>query len=348
MSRYQRGFQPILEHFVEGFNFVCHKFVNNVTNYRICEKGNAACLFFPDFCASTPKWRLFMFEGLQKKWKVNGLQLTLILCTFAIGGSATGYVGKKVMNALNIQQDWLWTIIYILLITIIWPLAVIIISIPFGQYRFFIKYIKKLGNKIGIGSGSRESGVGVRNLAIFASGAGSNAEKIIEHFRNHPSIKVALIVTNNAKAGVLTIAEKNRIPTLFIEKEAFFGGNSYINELKSAKIDFIVLAGFLWKIPANLIKEYPGKIVNIHPALLPRFGGKGMYGRFVHQAVTEQKEKESGISIHIVDEIYDHGEIIFQATCPVLENDTAETLAQRIHVLEHEHYPKVIEELVNR
>ena len=169
-----------------------------------------------------------MFEGLQKKWKVNGLQLTLILCTFAIGGSATGYVGKKVMNALNIQQDWLWTLIYILLITIIWPLAVIIISIPFGQYPFFIKYIRKLGNKIGIGKastksedGSRESGVGSQNLltdkdiknsktinlAIFASGTGSNAEKIIEYFKNNPVIKIALIASNNPQAGVLKIDE---------------------------------------------------------------------------------------------------------------------------------------------
>ncbi len=287
-----------------------------------------------------------MFEGLQKKWKVSGLQLTLILCTFAIGGSVTGFIGKKVMNALNVHQDWLWTIIYIVLITLIWPLAVIIISIPFGQYPFFIKYIRKLGNKIGIGVGSGEPDI-IR-LAIFASGAGSNAEKIIEHFRDNSSIKIALIATNNPQAGVLKIAEKHHISTLFIEKEPFFRGNSYINELKSAKIDFIVLAGFLWKIPAALIKEYPNKIINIHPALLPKFGGKGMYGLFVHKAVTAQKEKESGITIHIVDELYDHGQVIFQTKCDVLEDDTAETLARRIHLLEHEHYPKVIEQIVRR
>lgn len=301
-----------------------------------------------------------MFERLQKKWKVNSLQLALILCTFAIGGSATGFIGKKIMNALAINQDWLWTIVYILLITLIWPLAVIIISIPFGQFTFFKKYIRKIGNKIGIGGKSQELGAGsaeplandkitkptVIRLAIFASGIGSNAARIIDHFRNHRTVKIVLIASNNSQAGVFKIAEKNEIPTLFIEKNAFFSPNSYKNELKSAKIDFIVLAGFLWQIPAVLIKEYAGKIVNIHPALLPKYGGRGMYGRFVHQAVIANKEKESGITIHYVDEIYDHGHIIFQARCSVMESDTAETLAQRIHALEYEHYPAVIEKLL--
>jgi formyltetrahydrofolate-dependent phosphoribosylglycinamide formyltransferase len=296
-----------------------------------------------------------MFDRLQKKWKVNGLQLALILCTFAIGGSATGFVGKKVMNALAINQDWLWTLVYIILITLIWPLAVILISIPFGQFSFFIKYIRKIGNKIGIGKPSEEPGVmsgesGVNTkeirLAIFVSGAGSNAAKIIDHFRNHPTIKVALIASNNQQAGVLKIAEKNGVSTLFIDKRVFFSEVSYINELKSAKIDFIILAGFLWKIPSVLIKEYPGKIVNIHPALLPKYGGKGMYGHYVHEAVIATKETESGITIHYVDELYDNGKVIFQATCPVLETDTAETLAQRIHTLEHEHYSNIIEQVL--
>jgi formyltetrahydrofolate-dependent phosphoribosylglycinamide formyltransferase len=289
-----------------------------------------------------------MFEQLQKKWKVNSLQLALILCTFAIGGSATGFAGKKIMNALAIGQDWLWTLVYILLITIIWPMAVIVISIPFGQFNFFIKYIRKIGNKIGIGKSSQGSGVGSREirLAIFASGAGSNAAKIIDHFRNHPTVKIALIASNNPKSGVFEIAEKNTISTIFIDKKVFFSENSYINELKLAKIDFIILAGFLWKIPSVLIKEYPGKIVNIHPALLPKYGGKGMYGQYVHEAVIANKEKESGITIHYADELYDHGKVIFQATCPVLENDTPETLAQRIHSLEHEHYPNIIEQVL--
>jgi formyltetrahydrofolate-dependent phosphoribosylglycinamide formyltransferase len=291
-----------------------------------------------------------MFDRLQKKWKVNSLQLALIICTFAIGGSVTGFAGKKIMNALAIGQDWLWTLVYILLITIIWPLAVILISIPFGQFPFFIKYIRKIGNKIGIGRQSQEPGVNTKEirLAIFASGAGSNAEKVIDHFRGDPAIKVALIASNNPKAGAFEIAKKNDISTLFIDKKVLFSENSYINELKLAKIDFIILAGFLWKIPSALIKEYPGKIINIHPALLPKYGGKGMYGLHVHEAVIANKERESGITIHYADELYDHGKVIFQATCPVLETDTAETLAQRIHALEHEHYSKIIEQLITK
>jgi phosphoribosylglycinamide formyltransferase-1 len=132
-----------------------------------------------------------------------------------------------------------------------------------------------------------------------------------------------------------------------IEKERFFREDAYVDEFKKNKIDFIVLAGFLWKIPIALLKAYSNKIINIHPALLPNYGGKGMYGNKVHEAVLANKEKESGISIHYVDEIYDHGKIIFQAKCAVLENDTADSLAQRIHALEHEHYPKIIERCIN-
>jgi phosphoribosylglycinamide formyltransferase-1 len=187
-----------------------------------------------------------------------------------------------------------------------------------------------------------------RLIAIFASGTGSNAQKIIDFFRNSKTVKIALIVCNKPGAGVLTIAKNENIPSLLIEKERFFHGDAYIDELNRHKISFIVLAGFLWKIPPNLIMAFKGKIINIHPALLPSYGGKGMYGNRVHEAVIAAKEKESGISIHYVDEIYDHGATIFQATCPVLETDTAESLAHRIHQLEHEHYPKVIDELMNR
>ena len=292
-----------------------------------------------------------MFERLQQKWKVSGWQLLFILFTFAIGGSLTGYAGKKIMNVLSIHQDWLWTIVYILLIILLWPLMVLVVSVPFGQFRFFIKYVQKIGARMGI---TRSEVRGQRSeikIAIFASGAGSNAQKIIDHFRHSNEIKVALIVCNKPEAGVLKIAAKEDIPVLLIEKEKFFRGNAYIDELKenksdSYRIDFIVLAGFLWKLPVALLKAYSHKIINIHPALLPKYGGKGMYGSKVHEAVLANKEKESGISIHYVDEIYDHGKIIFQAKCSVLENDTADSLAQRIHALEHEHYPKVIEELL--
>jgi len=317
-----------------------------------------------------------MFDRLKKKWNVNGLQLTLILCTFAIGGSLTGYAARKLLGAFAVEQRWLWIIIYILFLTIIWPIAVYLISFPFGQSRFFTRYLKKIGKRF---FGSRKSiiketvassvakessrnenvpvfgkseiakkGQNHRFIAIFASGTGSNAQKIIDFFRNSKTVKIALIVCNKPGAGVLNIAKIENIPSLLIEKERFFYGDAYIDELNRHNISFIVLAGFLWKIPPNLIMAFKGKIINIHPALLPSYGGKGMYGNRVHEAVIAAKEKESGISIHYVDEIYDHGATIFQATCPVLETDTADSLAQRIHQLEHEYYPKVIDELMNR
>lgn len=199
----------------------------------------------------------------------------------------------------------------------------------------------------------------MKKIAIFASGAGSNAQKIIDHFSPTPAlpdrkekkkpfaVQVALIVSNKKEAGVLKIAEKENVPSLIIDKEKFFRGNAYVDELKEAGIGFIVLAGFLWKLPQQLIKAFPDKIINIHPALLPKYGGKDLYGSHVHEAVIAAGEKESGITIHYVDEVYDHGKIIFQATCPVQENDSPHSLAERIHHLEHLHYPVVIEKLLS-
>jgi phosphoribosylglycinamide formyltransferase 1 len=184
-------------------------------------------------------------------------------------------------------------------------------------------------------------------IAIFASGAGSNAAKIIEYFRNHQKTGVTLIVCNNPTAGVLTIAEKENIPSLVIEKQQFFYGDGYVPYLKSKKIDFIVLAGFLWKIPTSILSAYPNSIINIHPALLPGYGGKGMYGMNVHAAVLEAGDKESGITIHYVDEHYDNGDIIFQDKCVVLPSDTPETLAEKVHKLEHQHFPRVIDQVVS-
>ncbi len=184
-------------------------------------------------------------------------------------------------------------------------------------------------------------------IAIFASGTGTNAKKIIEHFSQHPFIKVELIVCNKPTAGVLDIATANQIGALLIEKEKFSIGNGYADELKEARINFIVLAGFLWKIPQTLIEAYRNRIINIHPALLPKFGGKGMYGAKVHEAVIAAGETESGITIHYVDEHYDNGDVIFQARCPVFKYATPESLAERIHKLEHEHYPQVIEKIVS-
>ena len=183
-------------------------------------------------------------------------------------------------------------------------------------------------------------------IAIFASGAGSNAEKIIAQLKQHSSIEVSVVLCNKPDAGVLTIAAANHIPSIIIEKERFFRGDAYVPVLKEYGIGFIVLAGFLWKIPSALIDAYPKKIINIHPALLPKHGGKGMYGMRVHESVIGAGEKESGITIHYVNEHFDEGEPIFQASCAVDENDTAESLAQKIHALEHMHFAEVIEKLI--
>ncbi len=185
------------------------------------------------------------------------------------------------------------------------------------------------------------------NIAIFASGAGTNAQKIIGYFKNSSIAKIALIVCNNPAAGVIKIAFDENIPVLLIYKN-LFSVSGYIEKLKNYKIDFIVLAGFLWKLPAVLITAFPEKIINIHPALLPSFGGKGMYGNAVHAAVIEAKEKQSGITIHYVDEKYDHGKIIFQSACPVSENETAESLAQKIHAMEYKYYPAEIEKILKQ
>ncbi len=187
----------------------------------------------------------------------------------------------------------------------------------------------------------------MNRIAIFASGAGSNAAKIIDHFKNHPKIHVGLVLASKANAGVINVAAEAGIASLLLEKDLFFNSSHYIDLLKEANIDFVVLAGFLWKVPSNLVQAFPGRIINIHPALLPKYGGKGMYGRFVHQAVVDAGEKETGITIHYVDEQYDHGEVIFQAQVPVEPGDTAETVAAKVHDLEHAHFPGVIEEVIN-
>lgn len=183
------------------------------------------------------------------------------------------------------------------------------------------------------------------HIAIFASGAGSNAQKIIDYFKNSTKVEISVIVCNNPDAGILKIAANESIPVLMIEKQ-MFRNTGYVAELKNYKIQLIVLAGFLWKIPPVLIEHFKNKIVNIHPALLPAYGGKGMYGNAVHSAVLAAKEKISGITIHFVDEKYDHGKIIFQSTCPVNENETAESLAEKIHAMEHKYYPAEIEKIL--
>lgn len=182
------------------------------------------------------------------------------------------------------------------------------------------------------------------NAAVFASGEGTNAENLFKFFANDSRIKIKLVVTNKDNAGVIARAEKYKKNVQIISKESLEKYTTqFIEFLKVEKIDLIILAGFLLKIPHQFVKEFPNKIINIHPALLPKYGGKGMYGHKVHAAVLENKEKESGITIHLVNEEYDKGEIILQQKCEVLQEDTIESLAQKIQKLEYEHFPKAIE-----
>lgn len=184
----------------------------------------------------------------------------------------------------------------------------------------------------------------MKRIAIFASGSGTNAQKIIEHFKNSKEVVVDSLWSNNENAYALIRAEKLGIETFTFEQEEFYRSNEILDTLYDHRIDLIVLAGFLWLVPQNLTELFT--IVNIHPALLPKYGGKGMFGMNVHKAVLASKDKESGITIHRVNLNYDEGNIIFQAKCPILPGDTPETLAARVHELEHQHYPRVIEEIL--
>ncbi len=184
-------------------------------------------------------------------------------------------------------------------------------------------------------------------LALFASGSGSNAENIVHFFSENPLFEFPLILSNKSDAFVHERAKKLQIPSFTFSREDFLDGEKILTLLKEHKIDYIILAGFLLKIPLTLINAFPQKIINIHPALLPKYGGKGMYGIRVHQAVAESGDNESGITIHFVNSNYDEGSIIFQAKCPVLKTDTAEMIADKVHALEYEYFPKIIEETCN-
>lgn len=180
----------------------------------------------------------------------------------------------------------------------------------------------------------------------MASGAGSNALNILRHFKNSESVHVSLIVSNRSDAGVLKIAEQFGIPSLIITRADFLNTENLLAELKMRRIDFIVLAGFLWKIPESVVATYPNRIVNIHPALLPKYGGKGMYGHFVHEAVHEHREKESGITIHYVNAAYDEGDVIFQARVSLSEEDTPADIERKVRALEIEYFPSVLAKLL--
>ncbi|GAA4405871.1 phosphoribosylglycinamide formyltransferase [Nibrella viscosa] len=187
-----------------------------------------------------------------------------------------------------------------------------------------------------------------RSIAIFASGSGSNAEKIAEYFAGRTDIEIALILSNNPKAGVIERARRFHIPVLLFDRTGFYQTDQVTSLLQKQGIDLIVLAGFMWLLPASLVQAFPNRIVNIHPALLPKFGGKGMYGHFVHEAVVAAGEAESGITIHFVNEQYDEGQVIFQANCPVEPTDSPDEVARKVQVLEHRHYPRVVDEVLQR
>ncbi len=186
----------------------------------------------------------------------------------------------------------------------------------------------------------------MRNIAIFASGSGTNAGNIIKYFSNKKIAKVTIILSNKREALVLKRAKTLNVKTCFFESNDFYNSGAVLGILLENRIDFIVLAGFLWLVPKNILTAFKNRIVNIHPALLPRYGGKGMYGARVHKAVIDSGDKESGITIHYVNNNYDEGDIIFQARCHVDPSDTPESLAARVHLLEYEHYPAVIEKLI--
>jgi phosphoribosylglycinamide formyltransferase-1 len=186
----------------------------------------------------------------------------------------------------------------------------------------------------------------MRNIAIFASGSGTNAENIIRYFSNRKSAEVSLVLSNRREAYVLKRAASLNVRSVFFDRKDLYEKEKVSRYLSMYKIDFIVLAGFLWLIPENILNIYEKRIINIHPALLPKHGGKGMYGEKVHEAVIAKHEKVSGITIHYVNNRYDEGDIIFQARCAVTPEDTPDTLALKVHTLEYKHFPEVIEKLV--
>ena len=286
-----------------------------------------------------------MLNKLQQKWNVSSIQLLLILCTFAVTGTSTAVISRYITGWVGFDEQtfWLWKLLLrIFMLVFGYQVILMIVAFFFGQFPFFWNYEKKILRRMGLIK------PGQSKLAIFASGKGSNAEKIIQFLENQNNIHISLIVSNKSTAGVLDIASRFKIPTLLIERKKFMETDEYVQLIKNQGITHIILAGFLLKVPDNLIQAYNNKIINIHPALLPGYGGKGMYGEHVHKAVIDAKEKESGITIHLVDEEYDHGKTLFQAKLDVHPTDTPDTLAEKIHQLEHEHYPRVIEKWILR
>ena len=188
----------------------------------------------------------------------------------------------------------------------------------------------------------------MKRIVIFASGGGTNAENLIRFFQNDANVAVIQVLTNNPRAKVLERCKSLNVKTLTFNREAFSKTNDVLNILKTSKPDLIVLAGFLWKIPEFILAEFPNKVINVHPALLPKYGGKGMYGMHVHEALVKAKETETGITIHYVNEHYDEGAIIFQAKCDVNSDDSAADVAIKIHELEMKYFPKVVNDVLKK
>ena len=183
----------------------------------------------------------------------------------------------------------------------------------------------------------------MNKLALFASGSGSNAQRIAEYFANHPEVEISCILSNRTDAYVLERARMLGIPSVCFSRDDLYASDKVLRILQDYSVNFIVLAGFLWKVPSLLLEAYPNRILNIHPALLPKYGGKGMYGDHVHRAVVENRESETGITIHKVNDFYDEGEILFQARCEVLPSDTPMQVAEKVHALEYRWFPEIIE-----
>jgi phosphoribosylglycinamide formyltransferase 1 len=188
----------------------------------------------------------------------------------------------------------------------------------------------------------------MKKIAIFASGSGSNAENIVNYFSVNKDINIELILSNKKDAFVLERAKNLKIKTFIFNREDFYSTDKILKTLQEKKIDYIVLAGFLWLVPSNILSAFENKVINIHPALLPKYGGKGMYGNNVHKAVVENQDRKTGITIHFVNKKYDEGNIIYQIECGVSENDTYETVAKKVLKLEHEFFPKIIEEVITK
>jgi formyltetrahydrofolate-dependent phosphoribosylglycinamide formyltransferase len=287
-----------------------------------------------------------MFKRLQQKWGLSTKTFWIVFLAFGLTGTTTAFLTRYVTRWLGMDanSEWYFRLgVRLFMLLIGYQVILLSFGALLGQWAFFWKYEVKLLRKLKILPPEANKTL----LAIFASGAGSNASRIMEYYHGHATISVALVVCNKSGAGVNQHAEKWGVPVLMIEKDRFFQGDAYLEVLRQHRISWVVLAGFLWKVPYQLVAAYEGKMINIHPALLPGYGGKGMYGEHVHKAVLAAGEKESGITIHLVNEHFDEGEILFQASCPVEPGDTPQTLAARIHELEHRHFAPAIEKAIN-